>query len=569
MKTHRCAQKDQMDERRSIGTTKNHSDGFVLVGAVVLAVLIAIAGLSYLQITTNSLNNDTQALNDFKALLATESGVDMGLRWLRGSDGFYPSPGATVSPTPFPSLRINGMDVRVRIQASLDGSVAVSGEAFKDLSGGHAMSPSTFVKRAGYNNSTKQSFLNYGTFIGAPWCNNPDYRRGATDPVHGYRGFRTRTFNGRFHMNSYIEINSNTRSNVFQNGLVTVARNTNPLLNWQGDYGTGSTGNNFNFGVKINRPDENSNVALYGTETGMTGTTGLEECEAIFKDRFLANQDMVALPAGDNWNRFMLDASRITLPASWEEGEDRNHYRPTLAFEVVGGVARAVYHYRNNAADPVDRTVILNQSVYNGRVIVSTNHLNILGTVRGAVTVATAPLKSIFPVDNVVYESYNPVTHGVNATDVVGLVPGKHIRFNNRWVDPLKNLVNIGDPTLPNPVHNTTTAPLIVTASILAVENADDATGLQGCEYWDNNYDVNDHINTEERYTFRLFGNHILAAERSDATGVSDGCSGQKELIHDPRFINETVMPPNYPQVKSVTGLFFIMAKGWYEQNVY
>jgi Tfp pilus assembly protein PilX len=550
---------------------KNRSEGFVLIGAVALAILIAIGGLGYLQISTISLNNDTQALTDLHALCAAESGVNMGLRWLRGSGTFYPASGVTVSPNPFSSLSINGIDVCVRLSANVDGSVNVIGEAYKDPSDGHSMSSATFQKRVGFQEVTMQSFLNYGTFIGAPWCNNPDYLRGATDPVTGYRGFRTRTFNGRFHMNSYIEINSNTRSNLFQNGLVSVARNTNPILNWQGDYGTGASGNKFDFGVKINRSDENTNTALYGSGTGITGTTGLQECEAIFKGRYLANQDMVALPPGENWNRFMADASRITLPPSWEEGEERGHYRPTLQFRIVGGVATAEYHYRNNATDATDRVYTIDQSVYNEKVIVSTNHLNVLGAVRGAVTIATAPQKSIFPVDNLVYESYNPATNSVNATDVIGLVPGKHIRFNNRWVNPSKTTVNIGDPTLasPAPVHNTTTAPLIITASILAVENANDVNRLQGCEYWDNNFDVNRGYRTEERYSFRLFGNHVLAAERSDATGPTDGCSGQKELIHDTRFINESVVPPNYPQVKSVTGLFFLTAKGWYEENVY
>lgn len=547
-----------------------NNGGFVLIGAVALAILMAIVGLGFIQVSTNGLNNDTQALWDQKALLAAESGLNMGLRWLRGSGNFFPAPNATVSPAPFTQLSINGMDVRVAIHANADGSVRVAAEAYRDPSGSHATTIATFMKRVGYTHISKQSFLGFGTFIGAPWKNNPDYRRGGTDPVSGYRGFRTRIFNGRFHMNSYIEINSNTRSNLFQGGLVTVARNSNPLLNWQGDYGIGATGNNYNAGVKINRPDENSNTALYGTEIGGTGTSGLQECEAIFRDRYLANQDMVDLPTGGNWARFMADAGRITLPASWEEGEERWHYRPTLRFEIVAGVAQMVYHYRNSATDAVDRTYVLNEAAYNGRVITSANHLNVLGRVRGAVTIATAPTKSIFPVDNLVYESYNAAINSVpmTSTDVIGLVPGKHIRFNNRWIDPTKTQINIGDPTIANPVHNVTTAPLIVTASILAVENAQDVTGLQGCEFWDNNYDVDDHVDTEERYTFRLYGNHILAAERSDATGVDDGCSGNKELVHDPRFINEAIRPPNYPQVRSTTGLFLLTAKGWFEENV-
>lgn len=56
--------------------------GTALVIAVVFSILLAIAGIGFLIVTTNSMNNDTASYDNDKAYYAAESGALLAGKWV-------------------------------------------------------------------------------------------------------------------------------------------------------------------------------------------------------------------------------------------------------------------------------------------------------------------------------------------------------------------------------------------------------------------------------------------------------------------------------------------------------
>lgn len=70
----------------------NNQSGSVLAGIVAMTLIISIAGSSLLLLTANVSNDETDQLEKTKLQYASESGVLMGVRWLRNQNVSYFDP---------------------------------------------------------------------------------------------------------------------------------------------------------------------------------------------------------------------------------------------------------------------------------------------------------------------------------------------------------------------------------------------------------------------------------------------------------------------------------------------
>jgi hypothetical protein len=543
--------------------------GSVLVGAIALAALMAFMDIGFMQVTSTSLGSEIATIENEKAFQAAESGIWIGVRWLR-----------TVNPVLWQTLgshyhpfgdyvSIDCMDVHIDISVQMIAGVPVASihaEAYHDLSGSHQQNASTFKKRVRTDNIRTQTYGSFCTFFNSY---QSDFPFDPTKGINVWWGWSGRTFIGRFHMNDcYIKLNPNAEPGVgsspvvFKNGLVTVSTPADPVIiaDYQKNYTTsnggqlGNSGNNFNNGVWANGWTANPPT--------------ISQLNQIFQDRYSANFDQISLPASQmNATALLNDlsipvADKIGLPASVDEGEEQDNYRPTLVFNGTS----ATYHYRSG----VSRLSATYNNI-DGKIFCSHHNLNVFGTVQGRVSVATDPGKSILPCGNLVTSDYNTATGvmPVSSTNMIGLVSGKHLRFNNQWK---RYFAGDAAATMKNVSAQTTSGIMHLSASLMAIGQTtitDPSTGAtaveKGSEYWDLAHAVS--------YGLKLYGNHILGAYRPTASGwhgVSNGgCNGTQTFTHDSRMITSNLQPPGFPQLNTVNGLWVLCIKGWSEECVF
>ncbi|MBN2036245.1 MAG: hypothetical protein JW768_05845 [Chitinispirillaceae bacterium] len=502
-----------------------------------------------------------------RAFHAAESGIWVATRWLRGiNPALWPTLGTQCQP--FGAyVSIDGMDVQVTIAVrSVAGApvAAISAEVYNDASGSHAMGAATFKKRIRTGDVRIQTYGTFCTFFNSY---QPDFPFDPAKGINVWWGWSGRTFIGRFHMNDcYIKLNPyaepgvGARPVVFKNGLVSVARPSDPVIlaDYQKNYTTanggqlGNFGNNFDYGIWAN---------------GWSASPPtIPQLNQIFQDRYSANFDQILLPAAQmNATALLNDISipasdKIELPASRDDGEEQDDYRPTLILNGSG----ALYHYRVGSS-----RMVASYSGIDGKIFCSHHNLNVYGTVQGRVTVATDPGKSILPCGNIVTADYNPVTGSIPALspNMIGLVAGKHVRFNNQW----KRYFAGQSSSMRNVSEQTTGGTMHISASLMAigqtpiVDPSSGSTALEkGTEYRDLTHAVNYHL--------RLFGNHILGGYRPVSNGwhgVSNGgCNGTQSFTHDSRMVKANLQPPGFPELNTVDGLWILQIKGWSEENV-
>jgi hypothetical protein len=419
-----------------------------------------------------------------------------------------------------------------------------------------------------------QNFGTYSTFFNGYQGDNSRFVAGQVNQfptIADWGGFANRNFQGRFHMNNcFIKLNAGAEPGgaspvTFQNGLVTVATpsaTADPIVlaNINRNYGiSATTGHNYNSGVWCN---------------GWTSVTPAK-LDQVFQDRYVANVAQIALPASQlNATAIMSNpdidaAKKIPLPASLDEGEEQENYRPTL---ILNG-ANATYQYQSGG-------VRLTQP-YNGiggKIFCSSTNLNVYGTAQGKVTITTDPGTSIVPVGNIVTSDYNPATgtlnNPTNTDNIIGLAPGKHLRFNLQWKKFFP-----GDPVggIQQNVSALTTGGTMmhINASIVATGSANvtyatNAAGTTfttrteiGTEYWD--------LTRAVTYGLRVYGNHVLGGYRPVSSGWhgvgNGGCNGGQTFTYDSRMQVYGLQPPAYPQQSTVSGLWVLRVKNWTESN--
>jgi hypothetical protein len=127
---------------RSLKRNAADERGSVLVTAVVLSIIMAIAGIGFIWLSTNILNNDSAALQNDKAFHAAESGALIGCKWLLINDPTLWLATWTSQSSSFQNLKINGLEVDVSISFNSD-TATVSSAVFS----GSTHNATTFLKR--------------------------------------------------------------------------------------------------------------------------------------------------------------------------------------------------------------------------------------------------------------------------------------------------------------------------------------------------------------------------------------------------------------------------------------
>jgi len=96
----------------------NRQDGSALIGAVALALVMAISGLGYLYLSINTARADLVERDESRAFWAAESGMLLGAKWLKDSANAYAakrlSPGSSMDNI-IPNYMQNGYNVEVNI----------------------------------------------------------------------------------------------------------------------------------------------------------------------------------------------------------------------------------------------------------------------------------------------------------------------------------------------------------------------------------------------------------------------------------------------------------------------
>lgn len=499
--------------------------GAALVSAVAVAALLTITATAFLRIASNESINEALSLHDDQAFFAGESGLLLGVRWLR-QQNLFPDPGQSF--TPFQSVALNShwVDVTITIIATATTpSATITATVYNDAA---TKNRGTFMKRLSYSGVTQQNMWEYAHFFNSA----PNVWAG-----HDYR-----FFDGPMHINEAICIF--TQDYVKCTDRVTVANEIDDF--W--DYGYGNHhGNNYDYGVNINNP--------------YSGMTHIETLDLIFQDQYLSNQDKIEVPAefqtlaGD---LLASPLSKINLPPSVEEGELSGDYRPTLRYNNDGS---AVYNYYNGTGNDSLEIASVNE-----QIIISQNNINVHGTVNGNTTLVTPYGKSIFIVGDLVYSGYspdlgNPEYGGIpdDNTSALGLVSGKHIVFHHEYVPAY------GEDEIPVQGSLFGANQLHVTGSLIALmEKSSGGPKWWGTELW----------NKSRTYAFDYFftGSHLLCEYEDPSTaGGSGGGANDTYYRWDRRFMNG-IAPYGFPgmaYLQTQGGLIMVTLGNWTEENTY
>ncbi len=484
--------------------------GSVLVAAFAFAIIMAIAGSGLLMMAGHGANLEDEQWQQERAFQAFESGLELGKRWIAQTTVFnnIGSNGNTAVPC-VPDLTINGMTVAVTIDTS---RIIV-----------HVTSPELSSQQIDTCSITRNSAAWPGVFI------NHIYPFGTT--------LNDLTFDGPFHYNHHLPLGTNVQ---FFNFPVT----TSTISYTRYNYGTGPSGNNYDFGVEV--------LGLTGTEN--EGSV----LDQYFNNTFTHSQDTLSFipPSGTRWN---LPLNTISQTA-------------TLYFYVseATNLGMARYYY-NSQSDSF---------TVDGRYIYAQNSLNVLGKVKGQVTVETAPNYHIYPVGDLCYAGTNfdsityahPLPPGMATYDnshyyglsgishFLVLVSGGNIHFRDGYQQTIEpSDFNIGTLS-PNYGQRRR---LFCTAALIATNPDCGITWDLNGGYIDlNNYHYNLYV-VGTRAVDRFFN-----YSARDINGEADTTF---RFYYDTRLSNPGFTAPGISGFKRVTAAgneLFLLSSHWRQQNI-
>ncbi len=395
--------------------------GSALVGVVTITVLMSIGILSYMGVTRNTIDHEITAYNDARALVAAESGLLVGTRWLRETGNWDNLSDSSVL---FDGL-IEG--VAVKVTAIRSGNTV-------ELQSDASIESLTYKKRISWE-LNRQALPHVGTFI------NNMMSGGSPGNGNGNDGFNNITFDGPFHMNSSIILASGGGEvAVAFKGPVTVYNKTQTGAEYEfknghsvfttGDWGNHgvslNTGNDYTFGIHLNP----------SSKTGDDLTNKFDQC---FEKSFTHSQDSLYI------DEITHDSIRLS---DWHTPEA--NFRPTLKFKADGS---ADYYYGTNKKDSIPEAVL------NNRIIMANGDLNVLGTYQGKITVKASG--NIYPTGELVakgfdaksvFEKYDSAKKnqrhfntfnsegnyglGLDNPNMLALVSDSNIVFTDQWLHP-------------------------------------------------------------------------------------------------------------------------------------
>lgn len=413
-----------MSKLKKIFSKLSDNRGSTLVAVVVFGIVLTIAGTGYLHVMSNTVSHEITALDDEKAYQTAESGLLMGIRWLRLKDhwdnrtGYYGQKITTISQ--------NGMTCDITLEEENGNPVVTS-----TVSGGSLTYEKILRFTATSNRVELETLIN----------NNPINATGSG----GEGGFLNVVFDGPFHLNEApLIISSN--GDVFFNDDVTVFNG----IVYNGNYGIGR--NDYNYGLKF-------------TNSGHPSLTTLDD--EMFKKSYEYNQDSLYLP--DVSVNDDEENGHIMLPKS-AVGEFTGDI--PFVYYLPDGTAR-YYHYGENGLGdpewgvkgiPEGSPIVIEYDNIEDSIMWAENPIGVLGTVKGNKTLGTKVAsgdRTITLLGDITYESYNPSileNYGIplkigikDNDDLLTLVSEGDIKIGywGEKNDPIKVMTFTDDPLFP------------------------------------------------------------------------------------------------------------------------
>ena len=340
-------------------------------------------------------------------------------------------------------------------------------------------------------------------------------------------GLSTIIFDGPFHSNAPVAITL-PGGVTFRNGPVST---TNFGDAGEG-FGRAPSGNNYDSGIHLQNGGSNPAVTLDG----------------CFNSIFTHSRDSLYFPG--------LNRAADTILA------DYSSPRGTLYFYVSGSVGMARYFYNGNSTSRpyVDIRI-------NNKIIRSAHGLNVLGTVRGSVTVITDDEHNIYPVGDLTCEGFVRIPANQSAPEFenydnsnnyglagnpnfLALVSGGDIIFSTGYkqiINPSTGILSSGSPG----------GILYLNAALIAVRTGHGIT-------WANFTPVTLDI-TQFYYSIRAIGCRAVDYFFNYTQYAGVQANNQFGFYFDTRISSETVTAPGVPGFRirsaSSTELFLLRSK--------
>jgi len=515
------------------------------------------AGLGYLTISMTCSLNETLAMEQDKAFLAAESGLQYATRYARslGSGAFLSQTGSGPAP-----ITVNGYSVTMSIttlSATKHNFIKATtsnpnANLRRTVSWSCISSFSIFAQLySGYSGNASTGWWTTNNFIGRFHMNN------CLRLMHPVTGFYN--FSGGLASTSNLD----AVTGGFGNQSYTTNRGAVPPPNIAGFV------NNFDWGVQIYN-DGSSNYS------DNPAGSGYDLLNSWFKDAFLRSQTAVSLPT--NTNNDVLTGFYTTLTASNAPasgtaefkliGPDSGNYRPTLLYKNNGF---ATYYYFNG-------TNYINSEVdYRDKVIYATQNINVLGKVQGSTTLVTADNKSpVIVADSaglpgLFYDSYNISTKEITAGDnsLIGIVSGGNIAVNNKWMKQWSGgssstgrRVSMQDALAyaEGITTNKQNSLLHITASMIATEIDTSGLFVGGMGVNANGAALSVTIPDTKYYCLYITGSVAFRAYRAHA---KNACGTYRNTYVSDERLPHGVTFPNQPLVYDANGLLVLDVLDW------
>lgn len=413
--------------------------GSTLVAVVTFAIIFAIAICGFLGVARTMANQEALGMNDDKALLAAESGLLIGTRWLRDSSNWSQYSACGYPGTVYEGI-INNFHVAATITVQSDSNLLVASTA----SGPELPYTKILSWTVRVGGGTPAVFINDLSKAGGV----------------GGGGLNNEWFDGPVRLNTPLYISSVSGGNVnvkFVNGSVKVHNKTERLSfadggHW-GNYGISPvSGNDYDFGIS----NHDAQAGQYS------------KCDPLFElngvyESYQHSQDSLFMPKIAN--------PTMVLP------KNMSSVKPAIInFRVFNSSGVADYYYYDTAGK--QQTVTFSTT---NEIVRVPNSVSVLGTVKGRVTIATDTGSNIMPAGDLMYAGYMPDNVKMDAydntdnyglsgssSDVCGLVAGGDINFG---VAKCTLSVNAGVASLSAiSAKNNITPVMYVTAQLICTE---------------------------------------------------------------------------------------------------